>query len=121
MHGPGLQQSTDDPVVKISTLYRIKKEVFITVDYMGGCPRVSASLNFSVSGRHPVTAVRFYAQYLLWLTLTQRRKPLSSSWKGGGLSPALPPHISAASPDASSRKGARKWPYLSCDISAACD
>lgn len=94
MRRPRLQQSADDPVVRISTLYRIKKEVFITVDYMGDHPRVSASLKFFVSGSHPVTAVAFYAQYLLWLTLAQRRKPLSSSWKGGGLSPApLPPSV----------------------------
>lgn len=39
-----LQQSADDPVVRISTLYRIKKKkVFITVDYMGDRPQVSAA------------------------------------------------------------------------------
>lgn len=60
---------------------------------------------FFVSGSHPVASVQFCAQCVLWLTLAQRRKPRSSSWKGGGLSHVPPPPSSAAAAsDASRRK-----------------
>lgn len=100
-----VQQGTEDPARGFSSLTIKEAELLITL--MTGVAAGEFQLLWTlglgvflcVSGSHPVAAVQFCAQCVLWLC-GQRRKPLLFLLeRGGGLSPA--PHSRAASPGAS--------------------